>query len=420
MNQRHDQLPQPCRSFGAVPLWWRLLFCIFIPLAGLCGWIVAWRMWEQRDELAEKQKPRVVSVLSESRSRQTAPAEVPGPEIPMMTKDKRTLEFLENLSVINAAAKPGSLNAQYLKAGEKVLLDSNSERRARNFGLLMEHLRPEDALPMHEALLAMHRQGRPYEEYRLFATKWGEVDGKGAMDYYKSNPDSKLSPRDIQDILKGWGQSAPLDALTWIGANPDTAKDLAPASAVVRGWSGEDPEAATAWLLANSTSPQIAAMGVSGIMEEQLYGKGIHAAGEWLARLPDTDDANAAARAGWISVQRRLDRLSAEDAGDLWRTLGNKSWMGWNEFQNFTRTIANANGNSENEFLNAAASKGGAEGITSQFERWTASDPELTSQWLTQHSADSPFGTAAIRGMVRYLEKTDPQAAEAWRRKLPL
>ena len=206
--------------------------------------------------------------------------------------------------------------------------------------------------------------------------------------------------------------------MNWLGENPDPFKDSAAANAVLLGWSLEEPEAAAAWLLENSTSPSMTAKGVSDIMLAQLYGKGVQGAGEWLASLPDTDNANAASSAGWLAMQRRFDRLSSEEAGALWKSVADQSWMGWNEFETFSRTIAKANDGSDAGFLNLAAAGNAAAGISRKFAQWAATEPERTSTWLTQHSEPSPFRTAAIQGLVTYLEKSDPEAASVWRKQL--
>jgi hypothetical protein len=399
------------------PLKWQLALT-GVAVAGISGWIVAWRVSQERDNLAAGLQSNVRTIAQSRSGKPSSPKADTSAGLVKLIKDKRTAAFLERLPDILAAAKPGVRNERYLQAARDVLLDNNWERRTLNFALLMEHLRPEDALAMHEVMLALHREGRPLEEYRNFAVRWGEVDGKGAMEYYKTDPNSKIMAWDVQQIMKGWGQTAPLEALQWLGKNHDLAKDPAPANGVLLGWSLREPEAATAWLFANATSQSMAARGVSDIMLAQLYGKGVQGAGEWLASLPDNEEANAASSAGWMAIQRRFDRLSIEDAGALWKSVGNQSWMGWNEFEAFSRTIATANGGSDAGFLTAAASGDAAGNISQKFEHWAATEPERTSTWLTQHPEASPFRTAAIQGLVRYLETTDPEAAAEWRKQL--
>jgi hypothetical protein len=77
------------------------------------------------------------------------------------------------------------------------------------------------------------------------------------------------------------------------------------------------------------------------------------------------------------------------------------------------------NRNGDADFLNHLVANGSTEDISNQFERWAAKEPDLTSGWLAKHADSSPFRAAAIKGMVRYLEKTDPEAAAAWRKEIP-
>jgi hypothetical protein len=207
--------------------------------------------------------------------------------------------------------------------------------------------------------------------------------------------------------------------MKWIAENPDTLSECSPANAVLQGWSRHDPNAATTWLLANATSSVMTARGISEIMLEQLYGQGIRAAGEWLASLPDTDDVNAARRMAWNSHLGRLVEISSEDAAAVWQAIGTQSWVGWKDFERFSGLVGAVNSGGDSAFLSALAGGGSPDAISSQFERWAATEPELTSGWLAKHSENSAFRTAAIRGLLRHLEKTDPEAAAVWRKQIP-
>jgi hypothetical protein len=406
---------QPGERIGLSPA--TKLILVGLAITAASGWGVAWRLFAEREALAARlPQPTAGAVARPSAGPEVARLEQRA-GLASVIKDKQTLDFLEEIPDILAGAMVGVPNERYLAAARKVLFDSNKERRTLHFSLLLQNLRPEDASSLHEMFLASHREGRPLEEYRDFAVRWGVVDGKGAMEYYKSTPDSKIQPWDVETIMSGWGQTAPLEAMRWVATNPDVSNAAAPANGVLQGWSHAEPEAATAWLLANSTSPATTAQGLSDILQRQLFGKGVRHAGKWLASLPDDDATNLASRQSWRAVQDRLDRLSNEEAGELWKSVGQKSWMGWNEFEAFSRNMAKANEGSDAGFL-ALAGNGDPAGISNKFESWAASEPERTSTWLTRHPEASPFRTAAIHGMVRYLERTDPEAANAWRGEL--
>jgi hypothetical protein len=337
-----------------------------------------------------------------------------------LIKDRRTQELVTALDDIIAGAQSGVRNERYVQAARGVLLDNNWERRTRNFGLLLESLRPEDTVAIQELFAAMGKEGRPFEEYRYFGTRWGEVDGRGAMEYFKTHPELRLSPWDMRQVIKGWGQSAPQEALAWLAENKDFAQRYPQATnGVLQGWSRSDPDAAASWLLTNSTNPALTASSLSEIMLEQLYGKGLKGSGDWLVSLPDSADVNAAKHAAWVSIQNRLYSLGTDDAAALWGTMSNQSWIGWSDFEAFSRNASAASGGDDAAFLGAVLNKTSPDQIGAQFERWATEAPELASGWLTRHADNTPFRTAAIQGMVRYLEKSDPEAANVWRQQLP-
>lgn len=344
-----------------------------------------------------------------------ATAETPGGSF--VVKDSRTGNLLESLAEITSDAKAGQVSERFLKAVDTALLDSNYERRRRNFGLLMEHLRPEDAPELHKAFVRMHGEGRPYEEYSVFATRWGEIDGAGALAFLRSTG-VPVEPRDFDEIMKGWGQVNPASAMQWLADNAEYAADFRGEPAVLRGWARENPAEATQWLLAhgNMDSDRLQ-QSVGALMLEQLYGQGLERTAQWLASLPDDETFTAASRAAWHMHLRRFESLRPEEAVTLWKSVGNEPWMQVREFQRFIG-LAGRTPERNAEILSSLA-QGGAGDVSGQFQRWAAADPTTTSEWLAANPQISPdFRREAIQGLVTALEKESPADAAEWRKQL--
>ena len=186
----------------------------------------------------------------------------------------------------------------------------------------------------------------------------------------------------------------------------------------LRGWARENPAEATQWLLAhgNMDSDRLQ-QSVSSLMLEQLYGQGLEKTAQWLASLPDDETFTAASRAAWHMHLRRFESLRPEEAVTLWKSVGNEPWMQVREFQRFIG-LAGRTPERNAEILSALA-QGGAGDVSGQFQRWAATDPTTTSEWLAANPQIPPdFKREAIQGLVTALEKESPADAAEWRKQL--
>ncbi|HEY8960556.1 MAG TPA: hypothetical protein VIM57_00015, partial [Luteolibacter sp.] len=224
--------------------------------------------------------------------------------------------LLASLSEISSAARPGEPNQKLLDACRKALTNADAERRRRDFYLLMELMRPEDAAAMHRQFLELHREGRGFApEYATFAHRWGEIDGQGALDYMLAEKPFRLPPPDFQYLIRGWGTKDPGAALDWLKGHPDLNTSMNGRFALLEGWIRDDPASATRWMVSENMSPNELVRCVSGGTLQQLYGPGLTEAAKWLSELPDDGGPmSTAARVGWRSIQIQLNQLSYDQA----------------------------------------------------------------------------------------------------------
>lgn len=312
-------------------------------------------------------------------------------------------------------SRPGEPNPQFAKVAKAALADSNFQRRLLNFRLLMDHLRPEDALQMYEIFGEAERSGRPFsEEYATFTNRWGQIDGGGAMAYWVAREPFDMKEGDLRSVITGWASADPGAAMDWVQGHKDILKGIDAYAPVVAGWINNDQAAATHWLSQQSGTPpgQINNC-LSDMMLNMLYSDGLLRASQWLADLPDTGSLAAAAQAGWNGNQYRLYNLDPERASEAWGAVGNEKWMGVGEFERFCGNVARANGGKLDGFMNSLSKQWPEAKVSAQFERWAGENPEEVVNLLRQ-IPPSPIRTAGIEGMLKTLKNSDPAAAAAW------
>ncbi|MEO7099339.1 MAG: hypothetical protein ABI162_08250 [Luteolibacter sp.] len=384
----------------------------------ISGWAVAWMAHVHKPEMPavpEKEKSaRTREARADDRHRESGDAA-------KLVTDAPFARLLASISEISSAARPGEPNQKLLDACRKALTNADAERRRRDFYLLMELMRPEDAAAMHQQFLELHREGRGFApEYATFAHRWGEIDGSGALDYMMAEKPFRLPPPDFQYLIRGWGTTDPQAALGWLKQHPDMNTNMDGRFALMEGWIRDDPASATRWMTSENMSPNELVRCVSGGTLQQLYGPGLTEAAKWLSELPDDGGPmSTAARVGWRSIQIQLGQLSYDQASTAWCQVAGASWMTLDDFNRFGQNLSHATENTEGfpGYLNAIAAKWPADQVSQKFEQWAAANPESTIAWLT-NSPDSALLKPALEGALRALEKSNPDEAAQLRSRL--
>jgi hypothetical protein len=389
--------------------------CVF----ALSGWVVAWLAHDRAPETlpaaaGKSKSSRAMDARDGDRHRRSADAA-------QVVSDAPFARLLASLSDISNAARPGEPNQKLIDACRKALTTADAERRRRDFYLLMELMRPEDAAALHRQFLEIHREGRGFApEYATFAHRWGEIDAPGALDYMMAEKPFRLPPPDFQYLIRGWGQKDPQAALAWLKEHPEMSESMSGRFALMEGWIREDPAGATKWLQSEEMPINDLVRCVSGGTLQQLYGPGLIDAAKWLSELPDDGGPmSTAARVGWRSIQIQLNELSYDQASTAWSQLAGSSWMTLEDFTRFGENLSRASANTEGfpGYLNAVAAKWPADQVSQKFEQWAAANPQATVEWLT-NSPDSALLKPALEGAIRTLEKSEPDQAAQLRGRL--
>lgn len=380
---------------------------------GCSGWIVAWKNGNERDALARDQGVESQTRKTKSGNRRDSRAERPS----TLISDAKSLQLHKAIQEMKEGEVSGEPNKKLLKAMDNLMLDANFERRQRDFGLLLDQMRPEDAQAVHDTFVKLERSGRPFgEEYAAFAVRWGQVDGAGAMAFWAAREPFDMKAHDFNNVIRGWCLTAPEKALEWIDQHDSLVGQWNPRCAVTKGWFQKDPVEATAWLQRQDLPERQLGECITGAMIDRLYAGGPEHAAEWLASLQDQGTLAAAALQGWNDSQYRLANLSLEDAASIWEKVGGQPWMGMEQFDRFCASVTRANGGDREGVLEAISNRWPAAQVSSQFEQWAARDPARVGNWIL-NSNESSMRDAAITGMMRSLQQNEPEAADRWLQK---
>lgn len=336
--------------------------------------------------------------------------------------DPSFAQLLSSLSDISKSAPSGDPNPKLLNACKLALSNPDPQRRARDFNLLIELMRPEDAAAIHQQFLEIHKSGKGYgPEYGAFAKRWGEIDAPGALDFLMSEKPFRLPVLDFQEVARGWGQTDPKAAIEWMKQHPEMAASMDGRYALLDGWFRIDPTAATQWMLSEKMPARELAHCISGGAWQQLFSQDAVQAAKWLSQLPDDHgEISMATREGWRVIQMQLNQLSFDQASTAFSQIAGASWVGLEEFKNFGNLVSRATANSEGMtgFLNSVASKWPADQVTLKFEEWAVGNPDATREWLL-NSPDSALLGPALKGAIRAFEENGMQdSAEELRKRL--
>lgn len=383
------------------------------------GWVVAWRS-SHADQAEAKAPAKEEKNNARSRTR-SAGRDASGAE---HVADPATARLLATYNELVSRTSTGEPNAKLVEACRDALKDNDNDRRARNFGLLLELARPEDARAIHKMFAELDEEGRAFAEYKNFAMRWGMVDPIGAMEFLKTQHKNGIIPRqDVRSLAFGWGKVDPEGALKWMNENSAEAERCGGRIGLVDGWLKTDPAAASKWIAssADKLDPNAYAECVGYAFSAHIFSGSTDLTGgvSWLAALPDDDISNAAAAHSWQRMQWALKQLPYERAAEVWAKVGNEPWMDFEQFANFSGSVSNATlaDRGLEGYLDALGKSWPEDKVTAQFERWSMEDTEGTMKWL-EKAPTTPVTKAAIRGLVKTLEQSDPGSAAAWTAKL--
>lgn len=336
--------------------------------------------------------------------------------------DEKTLALLAEVEAFRSSLIPGQVNEAYQRKAWDVLFDNNASRRSRNFELLLDALQPGDGAALHVLFNKMHQDGRDFpEEYARFATRWGEVDGAGAMGYYFAKENAAPAPADVHNALKGWAQRNPQEAMAWALANREMVAARPhsgfgpqddPVVGVLRGWARQDIAAATAAMKTQFPDPGARMQATETIYQEILFGKGLDSTLDWIKQLPDAaGGSNDAGRSVLQNLFKRIRDAGASPdkvVGDLIK-VADQPWFGIEDMEGISHTFRRNAG----EFANALGGEQAQPVLREKFKTWAGQNPDAVGNWLNANRGTAIYDLGAAE-LAHFLRSTDPDAAARW------
>ncbi len=303
----------------------------------------------------------------------------------------RSARLFNSLDEIAGEAK-GGVNKKLMAAMRTTLADNDPTRRSRDFAILLDLMRPEDAFAVHDLFLELHRDGQTLGEYAPFANRWGQIDGAGALESLMNEQPMRLPPQDFRNIIIGWSTNDPQSALAWMKEHPDVPGSRNNFDAVIQGWINLDRDAATRFLIDQPLSMNDRVRATRNAADEILSGSGIDATVDWLTSFPPTGENTVAATAALDAIGWRLNELPYDKAANAWTSLSEKSIGRIDQLERFANASGSARQatNGSRGFIDALATTWPVEQATTRFTAWSQQDPERVNNFLNQY-ADSDY-----------------------------
>ncbi len=312
------------------------------------------------------------------------------PSISSLLPTARSARLFSSLDEIAAEPK-GGVNKKLMVAMRTTLADNDPSRRGRDFALLLDLMRPEDALAVHDLFLELHRDGQTYGEYAPFANRWGQIDGAGALESLMNEKPMRLPPHDFRNIITGWSTNDPQAALAWMKDHPDVPGSDTSFDAVIQGWINLDRDAATSYLIDHQISMGDRVRAVRNAADEILSGSGVDATVNWLTSFPPNRENNIAATAALDAIGWRLNELPYDKAANVWANLSKNSIGRIEQLERFAEASASAREatNGSRGFIDALSTTWPVEQAVLRFSTWSQQDPERVKNFLNQHAGSA-------------------------------
>jgi hypothetical protein len=291
-----------------------------ISIVAIAGWFAAWK-----NKPPHQQTVPTTAATSAQRSSKNVSSAASNP----LLNNERTKELSLMLNGVIEGASAGVTNQKLLDACKQALVNGDRDDRQRKFLLLLDHMKPEDAAGLHQVFLELHRNGQTYpQEYTQFAERWGEIDGKGALDYLFAEKPMVLPTWDYEHIMRGWAVKNPQEALDWIAANPDRSSNYGGKPDIFESWIKNDEQGAMNWLKSSELNEQEKYDCVQKSAQNYIIENGAVHAARWLAGLSGDDNLNTAAQQAFQNLNSNsLNQLDYETAAQVWKEVGNANWM---------------------------------------------------------------------------------------------
>ena len=317
------------------------------------------------------------------------------------------------MSRVTVDLVPPRTDDELISALRGAFTDPVEHRKNKAFLDLFEYLTPESAVRIVDVFGEFYQRGIQQElAWRTFWTRWGEIDGAGALEFAVNNPKFARSGHlHIEMLMKGWSTVDPDSAERWLRAHPEVPHQGWMAAALAGSWATSDPDRATSMLFSLPLKPDELNQGLGTLAETLRLTGGLEKVGVWFERL----DAPVKQLA-FSHAAARIKDGDLDYAKDWFALQADKPWRVDSHYLEFIQRYGTKDPAAAAAWVFSIPPNAGESypiGTSKVMEQWTMKDAPSASSWLMQRRQETWWPRAA-KGYFNGLEKRDPTAAEAF------
>ena len=289
------------------------------------------------------------------------------------------------------------------------MAEPNEHRKQKALLDLFEYLTPQNAEAVRGLFFEFDKVGvRQGFAWEAFWTRWGEVDGAGAMRYLRDHPDEGGQEWSYNNMMAGWAATDPAAARGWLLANGDDPHLRESLSGYAREAARADLSRTTRDVFASSQDNGVVFWAVSALCDAANRA-GIGGVQKWFDTLSPKEKAIAFEHAQW-----RINDAPVEVAAEWFRQQAGEPWRDDKHLGLLAQKYVAKDPLAALAWLAAlppSSQTGEFAGLLPALETWTRLDGTASAQWLNGRESE-PWFAAAAAGHFLGLRTQNNQTAQ--------
>jgi len=285
-----------------------------------------------------------------------------------------------------------------VNAFASALTDGNKLRKQRAVLDLLDKLTAENAPAVRDVFLAAHRPGDKEDfAWIAFWTRWGEVDGGAALEYFATHPELAGTGAGT-NAMAGFIGSDRATARRWLTDHRDLNGFDLLARVYAENLAKTDASMATQELFSITSDPSQRYIGLGPIVLEALTSGGMQGVEGWFANLNDMQKKEAFIHTVWAIKDVDLDALTA-----WYSAQADKPWRDDKHLDDIVRRYAQHDPAASIEWLFSLPpdpQSGQPAGLPMAVDIWARRDAPNAAAWLLRN-VEQPWFPKAASGYVR-------------------
>lgn len=319
-----------------------------------------------------------------------------------------------DMAEVQAAMKPGEVNAVLVAKLHAVLNIGEPSIRMPRWQALLAAMRPEDVEAVRDIFHQNDKEGRWWtDEFSAYWQQRGIVDGAVAAEAFANG---KYADR-LASFMAGWGRSDPGAALEWVRGHPGKFNTQEALRNLVYGAGNKKASEAEALLLANAGDPQLQFL-YDRVAHMKVYQEGMSGAKPWFEQLAAGSAPDNYKQSNMRTLVNLMsERTGGASAAEFAGKFVSEPWLPPEAGSALAREWKGAPADNLAKLEKIASPQAQQAAGAVLASQWAAHDVEGLSLWLTMNRTH-PFFQEGTRALVKEVASTDPEAAKAWSKKI--